>query len=840
VTEISGLDADHAAQAMRGLSSAEAAARRARVGPNKVSKARDEPLWKELLESLVEPLQLLLLVVGVLYAVLGQLRDALIIFGVILTVAAVETWTEHRAGRAIAALSRLAAPRALAWRDGRLVGLPPEDLVPDDVILLSAGSRVPADARLLEAEELLVDESLVTGESQPVERSPAGAEQGDLNSGTYVVRGRGVARVTAVGAASSLGRIAALVKEAKPPRTPLQNQIAELARGLLVAALAVSVIVPLIGVLRGQPWREMLLTGLTLAFATIPEELPILVVIVLGLGSLRLARRGAIVRRLVAAETLGATTLVCTDKTGTLTENRMTLTATVTAAGALGEPSPDGATADRVRRFAAFASEPPAGDTSALLDPMDVALWRSSDETWPQATVRFSFDGVRRLASGLVPVNGGVELGAKGAPEAILERATSWRGSVVHPLDEAARRRALEAAAVLAADGGRVLAVASRHENVPPGGDRDQFERDLVFEGLLVFTDPLRPEVPAAVRDLRGAGVSITVITGDQAPTAAAVARSAGLDVPVLTAADTANWSDRELAAAASRGCVVARALPGDKLRIVRAATDAGQVVAVTGDGVNDAPALAAAAIGVAMGRGGSDVAREAADVVLTDDNFATLAAATSEGRRLYENLRKAIRYYLAIKLALITVSLVAALSGLPLPFAPVQIVILELFMDLGASVAFVHQPAESDEMRRPPRDPRARFLDRSMLVGIAQGGLTLAVLSGGVFLVSLSAMGVDSARTLALVAWLIGHAVLGIIMGWERRPVPPADLLRNPAMLAWVGASALFALLLLTVPAFGALLHAGPVGLAPALATVLAAVVFPLWLEVAKRVRRS
>ena len=821
----------------RGLTCREAAARLAASGPNLVGKHGGEPLWREFLESIAEPLQLLLVAVGVIYALLGEIRDAAIIFGVIITVAGVETWTERRAGNAITALSRLSAPRALAWRDGSLTELAPEKLVVEDLILLSSGSRVPADARLLEAEELLVDESIVTGESQPVEHDARA--HAELMAGTHVVRGRGIAQVTATGANSTLGRIASLVAETESQRTPLQKQLGELARGLLVAALAMSALVPLIGVLRGQPLHQMLLTGLTLAFATIPEELPALVVIVLGLGALRLARQGAIVRRLIAAETLGATTLICTDKTGTLTENRMSLTTAVPASDVLDGRGTAGEAA-RLERMARLASEPPAGDGARFVDPMDLAVWRAAPAGGPGAELRFSFDGGRRLASGLGHEADGAVLGVKGAPEAVLQRADFWRrDGVLRRLDGESCDRVQKEAFRLAGQGGRVLAVASRLLDRIVALDRDLLERDLTFEGLLVFSDPLRTGVPAAVTELAGAGVAITMVTGDQASTAAAIAEAAGLKGPVFVTAETERWKSTELATQAARGCIFARARPEDKLRIVRAAGEAGQVVAVTGDGVNDAPALAAAAIGVAMGRGGSDVAREAADLVLTDDNFATLARATGEGRRLYDNLRKAVRYYLAIKVALVTVSLVAALAGLPLPFAPVQIVILELFMDIGASAAFVHLPAETDLMRRPPRNPRARFLDRSMLAGIFAGGLTLAILSGVAFMVALPAFGVDGARTLALVSWIVGHAVLGIVMGWERQPVALLALLRNWAMLAWAAGAAAFALLLIAVPPFASLLHAGHVPLPAAVLALGAAVVAPLWLEVAKRVRR-
>ena len=825
--------------ASRGLTSAEAAARLSGRRRIRARRPLDRPLRKYLRTSLTERLVLLLLVVGVIYAALGAFRDAAVIFGVIVVVAAVEAWTEWRANRAIAALSSLSAPRAMVWRDRRLQEVAPDELVRDDVILLSAGSRVPADARVIEADELLVDESLVTGESQPVEHRAGEGEASELKAGTHVVRGRATAVVTTVGEESALGGVAGMVAEAEAQRTPLQRQMAELARGLLIAAVAVSVVVPLIGVIRGQDPRDMVLTALTLAFATIPEELPILVVVVLGLGSLGLVKRGAIVRRLSAAETLGATTLVCTDKTGTLTENRISLTSVVSASAVVQRQADTAGQLEQVRQLARLASEPANGD-SRLADPIDAAVWRATEAGWPEPFVRFGFDSARRMASGLVQLDGELVLGVKGAPEAVLVRAHWWRaaGGTAEHLGSDLRSQVVAAASELTAGGARVLAVASRVVDGPQLGGPSHFERDLVFEGLMAFSDPLRPEVPGAVRELQGAGVAVTMVTGDQLATAAAIARSAGLGGPTFIAAQTKAWSEAELAAHAARGCVVARARPEDKLRIVQAAAAAGEVVAVTGDGVNDAPALEAAAIGVAMGRSGSDVAREAADLVLSDDNFATLAGAAAEGRRLYENLRKAVRYYLAVKLALVAVTFVMAVTGRPLPFSPLQIVILELFMDLGASVAFVNQPAEGDEMRRRPRDPKARFLDRRMLAGIGTGGLTLAVVTGVVYLAGLGPLGAAGARTLALVCWLVGHAALGVVMGWERKPIAPRDLLANPAMLLWAGAAVAFAAALLLWPPLETVLHAGPVPLGAGVVTMLAGLVAPFWLEALKRYR--
>ena len=723
--------------ATAGLSLDEVLAQRAKHDWNKLPEKAPEPLWKELLESLVEPLQLLLVAVGVLYAVFGELRDALIILGVIVAVASVESATEWRAGRAIRALRELAAPRAIVRRGGTVLEVTPDELVPGDVVLLTAGSRVPADVWLAETEGVAVDESLVTGESQPVvhDKRPGSDE---LMAGTYVVRGSAVTLVTRTGADSTLGRIASLVAHEQEPRTPLQRQLSQLAKVLLVAAIAVSAIVPAVGVLAGQPVKDMVLTGLTLAFATIPEELPILVVVVLGLGSLALARQGAIVRRLIAAETLGAVTVVCTDKTGTITENRMAVERVIPAAELAGE-APAGDAGRQVVEIARLASEPPSIDDSWFVDPVDAAIWQvAGTAAIPEEVRRFGFDDSLRLASTIFRIKGRWMLATKGAPEAVVDRAVASRSnSGSSAIDGAGRRRLLNAAAAAGEAGQRVLAVASR-EITDGAGDREALESGLVFEGLLVLSDPVRKGVPEAVAELRGAGVAVSMVTGDQAATAVAVARQIGLHGRAFSAIEMGGITDSELAAIAGDGAVFARARPEDKLRIARALEAAGEVVAMTGDGVNDAPALKAAAIGVAMGRGGSDVARETADLILTDDDFTTLARAVAQGRRLFENLRKAVRYYLAVKVALVTVSFTAAAAGLPLPFAPVQIVILELFMDLGASVAFVNLPAEADEMKRPPRDPRAPFLDRTMAAGIFAGGLTLGAATGAAYLIGL------------------------------------------------------------------------------------------------------
>jgi P-type Ca2+ transporter type 2C len=381
-----------------------------------------------------------------------------------------------------------------------------------------------------------------------------------------------------------------------------------------------------------------------------------------------------------------------------------------------------------------------------------------------------------------------------------------------------------------------VLAVASREFSGPPQGGPTWLEQDLVFEGLLLCTDTLRPEVPGAMRDLFRNGVSVCMVTGDQQATAGAVGRAAGLGGPVFIAAQTKRWEDKDLAHRASLGSVFARARPEDKLRIVQAATSAGEVVGVTGDGVNDAPALKAAAVGVAMGASGSDVAREAADLVLAADNFGTLSTAVTEGRRLYQNVRKAVRYYLAVKLALVVVSLAIAVSGHGLPFAPAQILGIMLFLDIGAAIAFINQPAEPAPGRPRPRPLHTRLFSRPVVVWIVAGAVTLAALSGTIYLLMLEQIDIGGARTLALAAWLLAQTSLGIIMGWDRAGLTPRKLFANRAMVVWALAAIVCAAAILVLPPLQSLLDSGAVPLRTALIVGGISLVTPWWLEIVRR----
>ncbi len=776
-----------------GLTSAEAERRL----PAPVPTRHRVPHWlAELGESVVEPLQLLLIAVGVLSAIFGEVSDAIAIFVVIGAVATIETLTELRAGRAINALKQLSAPTARVLRDGNPTEVPAATVVAGDVLVVEAGDLPAADARVLTATGLRVDESTLTGEAQAVGKGPDPVAEGAplaertsmLYAGTAVLAGAGRLVVTAAGPDSELGRLGRLVTRESEPLTPLQRALRELARVVLVAAVAASVLVPLVGVLAGRGVREMLLAGLTLAFATVPEELPILVTVLLAVGGRQLARRGALLRRLRAGEALGAVTYVLTDKTGTLTRNELRLEQVS------GDPTQVLATA-----LACLDPDPGTGRR----EPIDAELARAAAELGlplpDKPAGAFAFDAATKTITRVWrPPDaqpGPYLIATTGAPEAVLDRCA---------LDQPARATVDAELAGLTHRGLRVVAFARRTDKLAPATRADA-ERGLTFTGLAAFADPIRDGVPGAVAELRGAGVATIMVTGDHPDTAAAIGRDAGFPPAevLLGGRYLDDLSDADLARRIGDGTVVARATPSDKLRLVRLLQGRGEVVAVTGDGVNDAPALAAADVGIAMGRRGSDLARDAAGVVLTDDSYPTVASAVEAGRNVGAQLRRAVAFYLGAKLALVLSMLVPLALGRPAPFAPVHIVLLELFMDLGASVAFVAEPSAPDAMHQPPRTPGARFLDRGECGAILTVAAALTVATLPVYLLLEPGLGEQTGRAAAVLGWLAAHTLIA----WALRARPRLPPRANPAFPAWTFAAVVAGLLLALTPV-GRLLH--------------------------------
>jgi Ca2+-transporting ATPase len=823
--------------------------RLAQFGPNRLAEAKQETVWQVFLEEVGEPMILLLIGTGILYAVWGSIGDALTILVVILLLVGAEVFNEYRAKKAIAGLSHLSEPTALVRRLEQDREVPVEQIVPGDLLLLQAGRRVLADARLVESYSLAADEASLTGESVPIEKEAdrllqeqtALAERRNMvYSGTIITRGRGSAIVVATGMHTELGKIVGVTREVRQPRTLLQQAMRQLSFVLVWVALGFSVLVPLLGVfVAGQPVRLMLLTGLSLAFSVIPEEMPIIITMILGLGAYRLARQHAIVKRLQAVETLGAVTTIATDKTGTLTENRMQVD----------RFSPTGLE-HTLLELGALCSSAIGDETTKTGDPVDIALQRAARAAGMDVHAlrhqyllrdEFTFDTSRKRMSVVYERDGHYSVIVKGAPEAVVAQCTHQRGlgaGEAPPLTEADRTSALDRATRMAGEGLRVLAFAEKVVPREPGS-QDEAEANLSFVGLVGLLDPPRPKVKAALATSRGAGIRTIMVTGDHPLTACIIAKQIGLDgnSRVLTGPELAALSDEVLRVDVGQVSLYARTTPADKLRIVHALQQQGERVAVTGDGINDAPALAAADIGIAMGETGTDVAREAADIVLADDNFTTIVEAIREGRVLFANLAKGVRYYLACKVALVAAALLPVLLRVPVPFAPIQIILMELFMDLAASAAFANEPAETDVMLQKPRNPKARFLDGPMAASIFGAGAGLFAAVSVVYLLTWYGSGGNlvQAQTAAFVAWLLGHVFLALNLRSEREPLLRLGFFSNRLMILWAAAAIAFALFAALVPGVQTLLKTVTLSGQDWLLIVIATVLGTFWIEIGK-----
>ena len=789
-----------------GLSADEAHRRLARVGPNTVGEHSDTPLWRLVLAQFRSLVVLLLLAASAIAASLGQHVEALAILAALLLNAGIGFVTEWRARISLAKLRALTVPQALVRREGHLVRIPAAEVVPGDLLVLEAGGHVPADARLIRGSRLRTAEAALTGESAPVDKhvdaqlapeTPLADRRTMVYLGTTVVAGSGLAVATATGLATELGRIGQLVALAGERTTPLERQVEELGRRLIGFALGICGIVGVAGILRGQPAGLMLETALTLAIAAIPEGLPAVTTVALAAGLWRLARSGALVRRLPAVETLGSTTVICADKTGTMTENRMTVSRLHVAQETIAfvsrmpeairefvrsdvvlDPLADtqlarlltvgalvnDASVTRGADGLVFQGDPTetallAAAVDAGLDPM--ALGRR----WPRRR-EIPFDPAVRLMATYHEAEDSRLLCVKGAPAAVLEASIQYETRAgLAPLTEETRAALLEANRALARDGLRVLAVAWRPEGWPEGNAIE----GLTFLGFVGLEDPVRAGVREAIASCATAGIRAIMLTGDQRLTAEAVGRQLGL----------------------APESIRSRVSPQDKLDLIAALQAEGEIVAMTGDGVNDAPALARADIGVAMGRQGTDIAREAADIVLTDDNFATITRAVQEGRVIYANLRKVIHFLFTCNLSEILAIFVAILLGFPAPLLPLQILWVNLVTDILPAMALIRDPAEPDVMRRPPRRRQDALVTwrfgRRML---AEG----ALLSAGVLGAYLWAVWHDGpgprATTIAFVALVLIHPLQAMNcrserLGWWR--LPPNGL--TWAALAVLGA---------------------------------------------------
>ncbi|HPU92961.1 MAG TPA: cation-transporting P-type ATPase [Candidatus Saccharicenans sp.] len=750
----------------KGLTAEEARQRLQQFGPNQIFQPSRISFLGIAKHEVTEPMILLLLVVGVVYSLWGKLADAITIFAVIFLLVLAEVYNEYRAKKAISSLEKIAAPKTRVLRDGIITEIESEEVVPGDILILTPGTRIAADGRVEQSISLQVDESALTGESFPQDKN----NNDEIYAGTVVVSGEGQAEVTATGRRTKLGEIAASLKEVKPPKTALQLAMKSLAGKLVYLAVFFSILIPVVGIIRGQELKTMILTGLSLAFATIPEELPIVITMVLGLGAYTLSKNNFLVKRIKAAEILGNATVIVTDKTGTITENKMRIVSLYPGSQ------------EEIIKKALGAISPYS------LSPMEQEIKNKAAELKigeaASEIVRQRNLGNGRKTKSIIRKSGNdYELFASGAPEEILAMCQNTSDEIKNKLAEETAR------------GRRVIAVALK--KLSPGEEQldfSQLEKNLNFAGLISFEDPPRSEVKETIARVAQAGVRTIMVTGDHPLTARYIAKEVGIireDERVLTGEELDKLSDEDLRQVVKTVSVFARTTPQHKYRIVRALQKNGEVVAVTGDGLNDALALKGADIGIAMGIRGTDVAKEAAEVVLADDNYITITQGIFEGRKFFDNLQKGIKYYLSVKAALILIFLLPALAGLPMPLAPIQIIVLELFMDLAASAGFVAEPKEKDIYTRPPRNPQENIINRRVVRDILIKG---AVLFAGVTAVYFYARGrnltVTESQTFAFAAWIFGHIILAFISRSDKESVLAQGPFTNKVMNIWaVGA---------------------------------------------------
>lgn len=835
-----------------GLTDAEAAARLARHGPNQPTARLGRCPLRRFAEQLIQPLVVVLIVSGIITASLGEWVDAGVILGVVLVNAIIGFLQEGKAEAALAALTRVLSTEATVVRNGQRRRIDAVELVPGDIVWLAAGDKVPADLRLLAGRELRTAEAPLTGESTAVDKHPAPlpadtdlADRRNMAyAGTHVVAGHGHGLVVATGDATESGRISQLIAQAPDLQTPLTRHMAVFSRQLLVAILFLAAMTFAVGMLRGQTAMDMFMAAVALAVGAIPEGLPAAVTITLAIGVGRMARRRAIIRKLPAVETLGSTTVVCSDKTGTLTENQMTVREiwagnanyAVTGAGyatdggitLAGKPTTVGWSLREVLVAGALCNDAGLhrehGHWKITGDPTEAALLVAArkgglDETTLKALSprldELPFDSTRQTMATLHQLDGGRLVYVKGALEKILPACSAM-------LDTHGRHWSLdpeeveERAIAMAERGLRVLALARK----PLADDRaltdGELAQDLVLVGLVGMIDPPRHRAVGAVRTCQAAGIRVKMITGDHAGTALAIARQLGIgDQGVLTGRALAAMDEAGLRQAAQETDVFARVEPEQKLRLVRALQAEGEVVAMTGDGVNDAPALKQADIGIAMGHAGTEVAKEAAAMVLTDDNFATIEAAVEEGRGVYDNLVKFITWTLPTNFGEGLVILAAILAGVTLPITPLQILWINMTTAVLLGLPLAFEPLEKGIMLRQPRVPGSPILDQALILRIALVGMLMLLGSFGLFQLALNrGLSLEEARTVAVNVFVMIEALYLFNCRSLTRSVRSVGYWTNPWVWAGVGVTALLQLAFTYLSPFQKLFGTAPIGL--------------------------
>jgi P-type Ca2+ transporter type 2C len=842
------------AATLQGLTTDEAARRLASDGPNELPTARPRGVWRQAWDVVREPMLLLLVGAGVVHFLLSEPLDGVLLMVSVVVVLAISIVQEHKTENALAALRDLSSPRALVVRDGRQLRVAGRDVVRGDAVLLAEGDRVPADATLVECVNLSVDESALTGESVPVRKAsatppavdePIGRPGGDgtpwVFSGTLVVKGHGIAVVAGTGTATELGRIGTALQTIETERTPLQREVNRFVRVIaLIAVVAAAAVVLVFRATRGR-WLEGLLAGIATAMSMLPEEFPVVLTVFLALGAWRMSQRRVLARRSAAIETLGSATVVCVDKTGTLTMNTMTVRELIVDDSVhLLDDQPLPSPFHDLAEFAVLAS--PVDP----FDPMDRAFKELGDRflvhtehlhrewqlvrEYPLSESLLALSHVWRSPDAVDYV-----VAAKGAPEAIVDLCH------LGPDGRATVTAAVERAT---AGGQRVLAVARARFR---GTDRLPTEQhDFAFEylGLAGLHDPVRIGVPEAVAECARAGVRVVMITGDYPGTALAIAGEIGLDAAAgcVTGHELDAMRDDELAARITTVNVFARMVPEQKLRLVRALKATGEVVAMTGDGVNDAPALRAADIGIAMGARGTDVAREAAALVITDDDFASIAGGIRQGRGIFDNLRKAMSYIIAVHVLIFGMSLIPVfVADWPLVLLPVQIAFLELIIDPACSIVFESEGIDPRIMDQPPRPlGRSMFGRRELTIAGLQGVSMLAAVVAVYLWVVVGDRPADVVRSTTFVALVVGNLSLILVnRSWRLSVWETFRERRNPTLKWILGATSALLVVVVTVPGPRSAFHFGVMRASEALVAVAAGLAGVAWFEIYKRLVR-
>lgn len=788
---LSGSEAAQALQTIpaEGLTTSVVNERLATYGENKLDEAAPRPLWLKFVDQFKNFLVIVLLLAAGLAWAIGDLKDAAVILIVVILNAGLGFWQEHRAERTLAALKDMLAAHARVRRDGVVAEIDASQLVPGDIVLLEAGDRVPADGRLLAAHNLEAEEAALTGESHAVGKHTATLEGADLPLGdrlnllfmnTVLTRGRAELLVTDTGMRTEMGKLAGMIASAEEADTPLQRQLDMLGKKLAAIAGVVVSVIFLIDFMRGLPWTEAAMTAVALAVAAIPEGLPAVVTVTLAIGMWRMAKNRAILKKLSAVETLGSTTVICSDKTGTLTLNQMTARAgwfadqrfTVSGEGYRTEGMIEAVPATDFRPYLlpmALCTDSRVNDGQLIGDPTEGALWvlaqkggvdPETEQAHRPRIGEIPFDSAHKFMATFHHAGEVVEMLIKGAPDVLLARASRYLGANgEQPVDSTARLRIEQENLALADQALRVLAVARRiipARDFDPAGDLMAWADELTFLGLAGLMDPPRAEAKDAIALCVEAGIQVKMITGDHKATAAAIARELGLNGEVISGAELDGLDDAALATRVNDIAVFARVSPSHKVRIVRALKALGHVVAMTGDGVNDAPALKAADIGVAMGITGTAVTREAATLVLTDDNFATIVRAVKEGRVVYDNIVKFVRFQLSTNIGAILTVLAATLLGWPAPFTAIHLLWINIIMDGPPAMTLGIEPARPEVMSDKPRSQQAQILDLRRLLRLALYGLTMMFGTLFVFQHGLASQGQAYALTLAFTTFVL------------------------------------------------------------------------------------